>query len=1060
MTATIRRLRGRLGEPESGMVTAFVVIFTVALIVMAGLVLDGGLALAAKVQAIDDAQAAARAGAQAIDLPTYRATGQITLDPAEATADAERYLAAAGHTGTVAVNGEQVTVTVTISQPTQILSLAGIDHLTVTGTGTATAEQGDRPMTRVMRVIKGLSALILLAALVAGIPWALWHFVGWPLPHHVPTAAQVGRALNRQGIPDQALVDALAVVVWITWAILVASIAVEIPAALSGRHAPRLPVAGIFQPVTGRLVAAVIVACLSLAPRPGHTAPAGSECRPVRSWAVGRSPRSSSPTRPSQPAPTRSAPPRRRQPPRNRLPPTAPQPATTSDNLRRPTRRHAVGHRRARARRPAAMVGDLSAQRGPTTTRRGHAHRPPLDRPRVDPRPSHHRHTIFSDTARSPPPRPRRHEPAAPAPTDPAPPATTPTTTAPAASTHPAPVPATPRHLSSDRACWRTGPASLGFGGRRFVRCRGAGHRRYRSAPPPSRLPLPAARTGPRPDPGPDPTDPAPPRADASKPTTRRTSTADRDTAPVFPVDDDERRLDPGWLEIGTRDGAPVTVEVTDLSGVALTGLVVDDVARALVAGLLVRAVPGATEILLTDELAERLLPGLARRPRHCAACDSTDDMAPDRRGGADRPHPTPGLGGRARRHPLPPRQPREPAAAPRRAPRLGTGRIARTVGGTARRRPPPRHRRHLSRRLATRHQPASTLDANGTVTALDGHSADPDHRRCRAVPVAAPTRPPNCSARSTTPTTRPDEDDPDWAEPHGSITPLHNDGDDLQTAHAPDSASWPEPPEARRRAKTGRSSSRCSARSASPSTAKPITSGLRGRARALFAWYLLRPEGATSDEAVDALWPDTDPDQVRRQFWRPFGDLRTRLRSTGDNSLEVLEKIGEHYRPHPAEITCDLWGFQAALGDAARADDDETARARAAPGRRYLPRRPSLRRRLLLGRTGPPRPPPPSPRRPTPPGRTRRPRRAPRAGRRRPRTGHRPGPLRRRALPPAHGPPRRPRPPRRRRPPPGSSSAADSPTSTSTWTRPPPASTAPSPPPTPQRRDRVRLSS
>ena len=142
MTATLGRMRARLGASESGMVTAFVVIFTLALLLMAGLVLDGGLALAAKVQAIDDAQAAARAGAQAIDIPTYRASGQITLDPAQATADAERYLAAAGHTGTVSVNGEQVTVTVTITQATQILDLAGIDHLTETGTGTATAEQG------------------------------------------------------------------------------------------------------------------------------------------------------------------------------------------------------------------------------------------------------------------------------------------------------------------------------------------------------------------------------------------------------------------------------------------------------------------------------------------------------------------------------------------------------------------------------------------------------------------------------------------------------------------------------------------------------------------------------------------------------------------------------------------------------------------------------------------------------------------------------------------------------------------------------------------------------
>ena len=141
MIAALGRRRSRLDDAESGMVTAFVVIFTLALVLMAGLVLDGGLALAAKVQAIDDAQAAARAGAQAIDIPTYRASGQITLDPAQAAADAERYLAAAGHTGTVSVNGKQVTVTVTITEPTQILSLAGINHLTETGTGTATAEQ-------------------------------------------------------------------------------------------------------------------------------------------------------------------------------------------------------------------------------------------------------------------------------------------------------------------------------------------------------------------------------------------------------------------------------------------------------------------------------------------------------------------------------------------------------------------------------------------------------------------------------------------------------------------------------------------------------------------------------------------------------------------------------------------------------------------------------------------------------------------------------------------------------------------------------------------------------
>ena len=179
-------------------------------------------------------------------------------------------------------------------------------------------------MTRPVRIVKGLAALALLAAVVIVIPWALWHFVGWPLPHHAPSASQISRALNRQGIPDQTLVDALAVVVWITWATLVVSIAVEIAAALKGRHASRLPLAGIFQPVTGRLVATVIVACLSLAPRPahpsspgssGHNPSAGTAPRPVAAFVLkGRSlPMPQSPLRQHQ-----------RRLPRHRPPPTPP----------------------------------------------------------------------------------------------------------------------------------------------------------------------------------------------------------------------------------------------------------------------------------------------------------------------------------------------------------------------------------------------------------------------------------------------------------------------------------------------------------------------------------------------------------------------------------------------------------------------------------------------------------------------------------------------------------------------------------------------------------------
>jgi len=48
----------------------------------------------------------------------------------------------------------------------------------------------------------------------------------------------------------------------------------------------------------------------------------------------------------------------------------------------------------------------------------------------------------------------------------------------------------------------------------------------------------------------------------------------------------------------------------------------------------------------------------------------------------------------------------------------------------------------------------------------------------------------------------------------------------------------------------------------------EPVATGLRTAAKELFAWYLMRPEGATIEAAVDALWPDTDPVRVHKQFW------------------------------------------------------------------------------------------------------------------------------------------------------------------------------------------------
>jgi hypothetical protein len=134
----LRRLRG----DQSGRVTAFVVIIVTAVLLFAGLVLDGGLALAAKVRALGEAQEAARAGAQEIDLTVYRANGALRLEPQQASAAARNYLAAAGHTGTVSAAGNTVTVTVTVSQSTQLLPLIGIGSITVTATGQAQPQRG------------------------------------------------------------------------------------------------------------------------------------------------------------------------------------------------------------------------------------------------------------------------------------------------------------------------------------------------------------------------------------------------------------------------------------------------------------------------------------------------------------------------------------------------------------------------------------------------------------------------------------------------------------------------------------------------------------------------------------------------------------------------------------------------------------------------------------------------------------------------------------------------------------------------------------------------------
>lgn len=127
---------------ERGSVTVLVAVLTMALLLVGGLVVDGGFTLAAQRRAFNEAEAAARAGAQAVDLDALRATGLVQLDPAAAAALADSYLADAGRRGTVQVEGDTVRVSVSFRQPMVILGAVGVGPLEIKGDGEARAVRG------------------------------------------------------------------------------------------------------------------------------------------------------------------------------------------------------------------------------------------------------------------------------------------------------------------------------------------------------------------------------------------------------------------------------------------------------------------------------------------------------------------------------------------------------------------------------------------------------------------------------------------------------------------------------------------------------------------------------------------------------------------------------------------------------------------------------------------------------------------------------------------------------------------------------------------------------
>lgn len=119
---------------DRGSVSLFAVVATVALIVIIGLVVDGGGKIQAQQRAQEAAREAARAGGQAIQAAAAVRGQGATVDNGAARSAAESYLTLANVAGTVSIQGGTTIVVDSTESYTPIfLSIIGIGPQSVRG---------------------------------------------------------------------------------------------------------------------------------------------------------------------------------------------------------------------------------------------------------------------------------------------------------------------------------------------------------------------------------------------------------------------------------------------------------------------------------------------------------------------------------------------------------------------------------------------------------------------------------------------------------------------------------------------------------------------------------------------------------------------------------------------------------------------------------------------------------------------------------------------------------------------------------------------------------------
>ena len=780
-------------------------------------------------------------------------------------------------------------------------------------------------MRRVIEITKGLAALAALVALVVGVPWALWHFVGWPLPRQVPSWSRVSTALDQHGIPDQVLIDSLACVVWLCWAILTAAVLAEVPAAARGKTAPRLAIAGPLQPFVGHLAAAVLVAVLAALPRPVP----GNGHAPLRVGLSGVGPRQSVVTLAltAETAPVAT-------PLANNAGATAASPSPPSYIVQAGDTLWGIAER---------QLGDPLRWQA--------IYQLNVGRPQPDGRTLSDPHWIYPGWTLVLPSAATSALLAAPA-ADPSPPPIR-ACAAPAVTTTPSQPPAGADSTGVNQASPPAGaPARNPAGQRSEARATGialasgsliAGsfasgvlaalaavqvrrRRGYRAQSPHAQSPQSMRRLGAQ--------TPSGALRDLLLAVRRARHDEDEDLAPVVhqeqasmsAIPDSDALEQPDVIEVGSLRKDVVRLGLCEWPGLVLTGPGATQVLRAWVASLLARNGPYGVEVLIVGPLADRLFPDLEFpslervETLEAALCRSERAMVA-------------------------------------RSKRLDDAQVADAL---AHRRLSPEDPLPLLV-VITDVVPATLEDrwrsmlASGTRLGLAALVLIPEHGAhgvsgsCPWLEIAEDGGVRNAAPRSLADVLSGSRlfqlSASDATELLGPIAAIQAEEFDERDA-AGQPAEGETGPEVDTNGVVGgvpegtdvslrwpAVDSQCESRPIQvdlfgtarvEAWGETIASGLRSSAYELLAWHALHVHGATAEAAIEALWPDIPPKRGRERFWNALGNLRSRLHGPGQDGVAIIAKVGQLYHPDASILDIDLWRFEAALELCAQASSTE----------------------------------------------------------------------------------------------------------------------------------------